>query len=141
MEEGGFKTLKGYGLENNSKVTYAMEDYIEMIYRSTKGDSFIRMGEIAGLLNVKPSSASKMAVHMREQGLINYEKYGYIYLTEKGSELGEYLLFRHEVLRRFFELINGRDFDLKELEQIEHYLSKKTVLNIDSFINKIESEY
>lgn len=141
MEEGGFKTLKGYGLENSSKVTYAMEDYIEMIYRSTKGDSFIRMGEIAGLLNVKPSSASKMAVHMREQGLINYEKYGYIYLTEKGRGLGEYLLFRHEVLRRFFELINGRDFDLKELEQIEHYLSKKTVLNIDSFINKIESEY
>jgi len=130
-----FYTLKGYKLRNNNKITEAMEDYIEMIYKNTKDNNEISIKEISNLLNVKYSSTTNMLNRLKQLNLVNYDKYKKISLTEKGIHLGKYLLYRHNILTTFFKSLNKKDFNLEEVEKIEHYLNVKTIKNLEKLLN------
>lgn len=131
-----FYTLKGYSLLEQTKITSSMEDYLEMICRLHHDEHPIRIKELAECLHVKPSSASKMASNLKSQGLVEFEKYGTVSLTEDGMQLGEYLLFRHEVLHRFFCYINQNTDELEQVEKVEHFMNPQTVYNIQKWMNK-----
>lgn len=131
-----FYTLKGYSLLEHTQITSSMEDYLEMICRIHHDGQPVRIKELAECLHVKPSSASKMVGNLRKQGLVCFEKYGTVSLTEEGLELGEYLLFRHEVLRRFFCYINQNSNELEQVEKVEHFIEPKTVYNIEKWLDK-----
>jgi len=140
-EASEFYTLKGYQLKNEYELTESMEDYLEMIYRCAIKDEYARVGDIASRLNVQPSSASKMIGKLSELEFIKFEKYGIIILTEKGEEVGKYLLWRHDVLHRFFCLLNHTADELAQVEQIEHFVNKTTVENISLLTEKMRKFY
>lgn len=137
--KSNFYTLKGYQRHQPSPITAAMEDYLEMICRLMATQPLVRVNYLAEKLNVKPSSASKMVNHLKEQGLVTFEKYGYIKLTEKGKQIGDYLLYRHDVLNEFLCLINGTDSELEQVEKIEHFLNETTVRNIEKYTRLLKS--
>ena len=112
-----------------------MEDYIEMIYRTNKEN--IKITELASLLNIKASSVSKMIEKLKDLNLVEKEKYGLIYLTKQGKDLGSYLLKRHNILCKFFNIINKQD-NLYLVEQIEHFFDKNTINNIENFLKNME---
>ncbi len=124
-----FFTMKGY-VEHTHGLSASMEDYLEMIYRLSINGKIIRISELASNLHVRPPSASKMAYLLKNSGFILFQKYGYISLTEKGKNTGEYLLYRHETIHRFLCLLNQSDNELEQTEKIEHYINAKTVQNL-----------
>lgn len=130
-----YYTLKGYKLRSHNKITEAMEDYIEMIYKYTIDKNEISIKEISNLLNVKYSSTTNMLDRLKKIELVNYNKYKKVSLTDKGIRLGKYLLYRHNILTTFFKLLNKKDYRLEEVEKIEHYLSVKTIKNLEKVIN------
>ena len=138
MTDNQFRTLKGYKLHNSNQLTDSMEDYLEMICRTSEKEGYVRMSQLAEALNVKPSSCTKMVANLRDAGYVDYQKYGLIKPTVKGKEMGEYLLHRHQVLTNFLSYVNQTDEELEEVEQIEHYLKKETVANIEKLLNKLE---
>ena len=134
---GKFYTFKGYQA-SRSPLTPAMEDYLEMIARMLLERKVVRIGELSERLNVRPSSASKMIQQLKNAGMVESEKYGYVSLTAKGREEGEYLLYRHRVVQRFLCLLNRTDSALEEAEKIEHFLSRETVRNLYALTRKLE---
>lgn len=136
----GFYTLKGYSLLENRKITSSMEDYLEMIYRLHQADESIRINKLAKYLHVKPSSASKMASNLKEQGFVDFEKYEAITLTQKGKDLGEYLLFRHETLHAFFCYINQTTEESEQVEKVEHFIEPNTIYNMKLFLDQLLKE-
>lgn len=138
MEENKFYTVRGYQLldQQRNGLTPSLEDYLEMIYRNIQSTGYVRVSILAQELNVKPSSVSKMIMKLAEQGYIDYEKYGVIKLTKRGQEVGKYLLWRHNVINRFFSLLSPEqnDKNFEEVEMIEHMLSQDTVQNIDHLL-------
>jgi len=132
-----FYTFKGYQLNDNAQITSSMEDYLEMICRMLKNQDVVRINELADRLHVKPSSASKMVSNLRRLGLVNFEKYGYIKPTGKGLAVGEYLLYRHDVLNKLLCLINNSDDETEQVEKIEHFLNEKTIRNIEKYLKNI----
>jgi DtxR family Mn-dependent transcriptional regulator len=108
MKHDEFRTVRGYELLNQNKkeLTSAMEDYLEMIYRNIEQEGYMRINTLSELLNVKPSSATRMVQKLKELGLINYEKYGIIFLSEDGKEYGRFLLERHNVVEKFLKSLN-----------------------------------
>ena len=98
-----FHTTKGYEIINLEKnaITASMEDYIEMIYRCSLKEEYIRLSTVAHMLNVRDSSASKMMKKLGELSLIAYKKYGLIILSDKGKKIGEYLYKRHNIVEKF----------------------------------------
>ncbi len=131
-----FYTLKGYSLLEHAKVTSSMEDYLEMICRLHHDGQPVRIKELAECLHVKPSSASKMTGNLKKQGLVRFEKYGTVSLTADGLQLGEYLLFRHDVLYHFFCYINQSTDVLEQVEKVEHFILPETVYNLQKWLNK-----
>jgi Mn-dependent DtxR family transcriptional regulator len=135
-----FRTLKGYDLCTNTLITKTMEDYLEMIYRIYCREKYIRISSLASELNVKPSSSSKMVYELRQRGLVDYEKYGVIRLTEKGFSLGSYLLNRHNILHAFFCRINKTTDELRQTEEVEHFINKKTLSNIEKLLEYLNRQ-
>lgn len=91
----------------------------------------MRINTLAEMLNVRPSSATKMVQKLSQKGFVEYKKYGIITLTEKGKTLGEFLLQRHNIIEKFLKGIGIRDNLLIETELIEHNLSVDTLRSID----------
>jgi DtxR family Mn-dependent transcriptional regulator len=137
VEKEGYFTLKGYRLREAGRITDAMEDYVEMLFREGQGGE-VRTGRLAQLLHVRPSSVSKMAAVLREEGLAEYQPYEAIALTPRGRELGAYLLRRHQVLRRFFRCLNGPESSLEEVEQLEHFIRPRTLKNLELLLDRLE---
>lgn len=141
MDTPQFYTLKGYAREKGDTLTAAMEDYLEMICRlSGEGEGPVRIRALSRQLHVKPSSASKMVSNLRDKGLIEAEKYGVIRLTPDGKALGEYLLYRHALLHRFFCYLNQTDDELEQVEKIEHFVEEKTVRSIQAFLDRLSGQ-
>ena len=103
MKNNEFHTVRGYQLQKKDgrSLTSAMEDYLEMIYRNVREGGYMRINTLAELLNVRPSSATKMVQKLTMLGFLDYQRYGIISLTEKGKELGRFLLERHNIIERF----------------------------------------
>ncbi len=129
-----FHTVRGYELlqKRNDRLTPAMEDYLEMVYRQCQLCHYTRIGKLSQALHVRPSSASKMILKLSEKGFVEYDKYEIILPTEKGKDAGAYLMRRHQTIERFLHLIGSKEL-LAETELIEHVVSPKTV----SMINRL----
>lgn len=139
-EKDGFYTLKGYSLLENRQITASMEDYLEMMYRLHEREELIRIGTLSRLLHVKPSSAVKMASNLRQQGLLENPMHGQYCLTEKGKEMGRYLVLRHETIHELLCYINQSQEELEQVEKIEHFINRETVHNIRRFLNEADTD-
>jgi len=126
-EEEEFFTFRELMKRDDDDLTASMEDYLEMVYRLSGNHGFTRVNELASALNVQPPSVSKMIQKLAEQGMVAYEKYGYIILTAKGKELGKELLYRHQVVEDFLKLLGVTEGLLEQTEMIEHTLNPQTL--------------
>lgn len=134
-----FYTQKGYELHNTDDLTASMEDYLEMICRILKEQDVVRIQALSDNLHVKPSSASKMVNALKERGYISFKKYGYLTITEKGSEVGEYLLHRHDILHEFLCTLNHSENELEQVEKIEHFINRETIANLQFLLEYLKS--
>ena len=141
MDSKDFHTVRGYQLlqQNQKLLTPAMEDYLEMIYRNSLQEGYLRINKLAELLNVKASSASKMVQKLGELGLLNYEKYGIIVLSDSGREIGDFLLERHKIIEDFLKLLGCGEDVLVQTELIEHNINSSTVKNLKILNDFFES--
>ncbi len=129
MENGEFHTVRGYQLlePSHKNLTSAMEDYLEMIYRNSIMEGYIRINILAGMLHVSAASASRMVQRLSELGLLNYKKYGIIILSENGRKIGEFLLERHRIIENFLRLIGCDEDLLQQTELMEHSINGTTL--------------
>ena len=130
-----FHTVKGYEMINaaNKLLTPSMEDYLEMIYRCSLENTYIRLNQVAQMLNVRDSSASKMMQKLGNLSLIKYQKYGLISLTDKGLEIGAFLYKRHNIIEKFLKSLSQKNDVLIETELIEHVIKADTVEDLRIF--------
>lgn len=134
MESKDFYTFREYMKKDENLLTASMEDYLEMIYRLSSDSGYTRTHDLAAALNVQPPSTTKMMKRLSEIGVVNYEKYGIITLSEKGKKLGKALLERHQVIEEFLILLGVRNNILEETEKIEHTINSSTLECIADFV-------
>ncbi|WP_042223475.1 transcriptional regulator MntR [Oceanobacillus manasiensis] len=123
--------------------TPSMEDYIEQIYNLMESKGYARVSDIAEALAVHPSSVTKMVQKLDKDDYLNYEKYRGFVLTAKGKKIGERLVFRHELLEDFLEIIGVEKENIYEdVEGIEHHLSWNSIDRIGDLVNyfKLDSK-
>lgn len=141
MEETSkFHTVRGYQLleQNKKLLTSAMEDYLEMIYRNSLVEGYMRINTLSELLNVAAPSATKMVQKLNALGMLDYKKYGIIFLTENGKEIGKFLLQRHNIIEVFLKSIGVKEDILVETELVEHTISAATLQKINVFNKFLE---
>ncbi|MPQ44774.1 metal-dependent transcriptional regulator, partial [Clostridium tarantellae] len=115
-----FYTFSTYIKNEDNIITASMEDYIEMIYRLSNGEGVTRVSSLSQALNVQAPSTSKMMKKLSELGMVNYEPYGYIELTNLGNNYGVFLMNRHKTIEKFFSFLGVKHSILETTEKIEH---------------------
>jgi DtxR family Mn-dependent transcriptional regulator len=138
----GFHTVRGYEILGKKKavLSHSMEDYLEMIYRHSLEEGYVRINTLAELLNVQAPSATKMVQKLGKLGFLNYEKYGLVQLTAKGEKIGKFLLERHKTIEEFLRNIGVEEKLLVNVELIEHNVTKEALEKIE-LLNKFLEEY
>lgn len=121
--------------------TPSMEDYIEIIYNLIETKGYARVSDIAESLEVHPSSVTKMVQKLDKGEYLIYEKYRGFILTEKGKEVGERLVFRHELLEDFLEIIGvDKENIYNDVEGIEHHLSWNSIDRLGDLVKYFKED-
>lgn len=128
-------------VSNQEGLTESLEDYLETILLLTREHTVARSRDIAARMGVKRSSVTGALRALSERHLIDYEPYGYVTLTAKGTLEAERVLRRHEVLRDF--LVNVLSIDAEEADttacRMEHIVSKNVVDRLIAFAEFVET--
>lgn len=117
-----------------------MEDYLEAIFHISSAKQAARAKDIADRLKVNKSSVTGALRSLSEKGYVNYAPYDIITLTDKGKNLAEDVVRRHETLKDFFVKILLLEEDEAEEAscKIEHAISEKIVNRIINFVEFVE---
>lgn|GEM_PF-149118 len=112
----------------------SLEDYLEEIYRISASGEVIRVTDVAACLKVSLPSVTNALKKLAESNYIKYRPYKDIVLTDKGKELGLFLVERNRIIRDFLILIGSACDVAAEAEAMEHYLSLPTLTAIFNFV-------
>lgn len=123
-------------------ISASLEDYLEGIYFLEEKSHFVRVSDLADLLDVKRPSVVKSLIKLKEEGLISQEHYGRIELTTAGIEIAKNIAGRHRVLKSF--LVNVLDVEDGIAEEdacrIEHVIHPQTHQHFSKFIEFMSME-
>jgi DtxR family Mn-dependent transcriptional regulator len=123
-------------------LTSNMEDYMEAIAMLSEANKVVRVKDIAKQLSIKMPSVSAALDKLKDLGLIEYEKYGFIELTEEGEKVAQQVCMRHSCLSEFFEKVLRMDRDEADQEacKVEHDIMPSTCARIKKFLDFYLSE-
>jgi DtxR family transcriptional regulator, Mn-dependent transcriptional regulator len=123
---------------SDHQISSKAEDYLRTIYEIVNKKGFVRIKDIARDLEVKPPTVVEMMKKLDAKGLVVYEKYGGITLTDRGTAIAELVENRHETFKNFLEiLLVPEDMALKDAHILEHELHSKTILQFSRFVDFI----
>ncbi|BAL81590.1 metal-dependent transcriptional regulator [Caldisericum exile] len=122
--------------------TKSIEDYLEAIFVVREQKGYVRVKDIADLLNVKLPSVTEIIKKMQESGLIEHTPYGEIKLTEIGENVGRNVWQKHKALYEFLKdyLKVDDDTAFKEACLIEHSVSQDTIEKLKEFLKNLEEK-
>ncbi|SDY73313.1 metal-dependent transcriptional regulator [Halopenitus persicus] len=111
------------------KVIYALE-------RTRVADTFIATGAVADVLDVHPSSATEMFAKLESDGLLHYEKYTGVTLTDAGRDRGRALLENSCLIQRFLrDVLEVTDYR-EEARAIEPVLNADVADRLSLLIDR-----
>ena len=118
------------------KVSASLEDYLEALYLIIEAKQGVRVVDVARKLDVKKSSVTEALKTLSLKGLVNYEKYDVISLTNEGKKLAKRVADKHSILLNFFTNILGSDSENAEESacKIEHVISDELLYRLINFI-------
>jgi DtxR family transcriptional regulator, Mn-dependent transcriptional regulator len=122
-------------------LTPAMEDYLEAIFNLDKEKRVVRVRDIAKKLDVRMPTVTSMLKTLRKRKLVDYEKYEYLELTDKGKAVGREIHRRHCVLSSFLTDILNIDAKIadKEACMMEHAVSASTLDKLVAFMEFVQA--
>jgi DtxR family Mn-dependent transcriptional regulator len=120
-------------------LTITEENYLKALFNlsiNSINQEGVGTNELASNLDVKPSSANDMLKKLKNKGLIDYEKYGKINLTEKGKVFGVQVIRKHRLWETFLhDKLNFSWDEVHEVaEQLEHIHSEKLIEKLEAFL-------
>lgn len=119
-----------------------VENYLKAIYQAeiskNNHGELVPMGQLSNALGVVPGTATTMVKALAETGLVRYEPYAGVQLTEAGQRLAALVLRRHRLLELF--LVKVLDMSWAEVheeaERLEHAASDRLIDRIDAMLGR-----
>ncbi|MCL4412224.1 MAG: metal-dependent transcriptional regulator [Candidatus Thermoplasmatota archaeon] len=115
------------------------EKYLEAIDYFIKLHGYARPLEIAEYLKVTPASVSQMLRKLADDGLINYEKYRGMTLSEKGKKLLANLSEKEESIYQLFVMMGCDEKTAYEKACVfEHLIDDDLAFRLKNFVIKMK---
>jgi DtxR family Mn-dependent transcriptional regulator len=113
----------------SDSLTGPVEDYLKAIYALGRGTNPVATNDIAQRLLIAPASVSGMVRRLADQGLLSYERYHGVKLTDRGRRAALRTLRRHRVIESYLSKALSYPWDRvhAEAERLEHAASDELV--------------
>ena len=110
-------------------LTAPVEDYLKAIYEIAQSGGAAATNDIAHRLAIAPASVSGMVRRLADQGLLAYERYRGVRLTESGRLAALRTIRRHRVIESYLTHALGYAWDRvhEEAERLEHAASDELI--------------
>lgn len=120
-------------------LSFTEENYLKAIFKiSEKKERSANTNAISLEVNTSAASVTDMLKRLSEKGLIHYEKYKGVTLTEGGLRLATILVRKHRLWEVF--LVEKLQFSWDEVhdiaEQLEHIQSDELIDRLDLFLGR-----
>lgn len=116
--------------------TPTVENYLKALLNLTRETGQAGMSELSQALSVSTPTANAMVKRMAEDGLIEYEKYRPLRLTEAGRRAAALVIRKHRLTEMF--LVERMGFGWEQVhpiaEQIEHIQSPEFFARMDELM-------
>jgi DtxR family Mn-dependent transcriptional regulator len=120
--------------------TSTVEDYLKCIYLEERHQSgrLVAPGRISSAMNVAPGTVTAMLKTLTEAGLVGYEPYAGVRLTDAGRKLATHILRRHRLVEQFLVQVMGLDWSEvhEEAEILEHAVSDRIIDRMDEMLDR-----
>lgn len=117
-------------------ISKALEEYIKTMYVLKQQNTEIRVTDIATKMNCSKASVTKSLNSLKEKGLVNYEAYGKIELTEEAEEIAQKLLEAYDIVYLFLNDILEVSNSKEEAEKIKSVMSDDAINKLARYIHK-----
>jgi len=123
------------------KLTRSLEDYLEAIWRLVRAGRAARVRDIACAVGVQMPSVTAALKGLSRRGLVNYDPYELVTLTERGREAAAEIAARHRVLREFLADVLGLDDQVAEDNacRMEHAADAEMLERLGQFVEFVRS--
>jgi len=117
-------------------MSISKENYLKAIYQLKREGHSALSSTIAKKLSVSGAAVTDMSKKLTQQGLVSYQKYKGIELTQAGEQIALQVIRRH----RLWELFLSKVLDLSwsqvhdEAERLEHQTSELLIDRIDTYL-------
>lgn len=120
-------------------VSKALEEYLKTMYVLKKQSGNVRVTDIAKKMNCTKASVNKALYNLKDNGLVNYESYGTIELTEDGENLAKKILEAYDIVYLFLkDVLNIESDDAKkEAEKIKLAITDDTINQLAKYVHKV----
>ncbi len=106
-------------------ISLTEENYLKELFNLSSGSGEVNVNELSKRLEIKMSTVTSMMKKLAEMGLVHYESYKPLKLTENGKKEAGLIIRKHRLTEMF--LVEKMGFgweDVHEIaEQIEHIKS------------------
>lgn len=122
------------------KLTGSLEDYLEAILLLVRQGQVARVRDIAKRLGVGMPSVTAALKTLTKRGLVNYDPYQVVTLTDRGRQAAEGVRGRHQVLRRFLTEVLALDEPAAEANacRIEHAVDDRALGRLSEFVEFVQ---
>ena len=119
----------------NGSASVRWEQYIETIDQVQRQKGYAKVKDVAQALEVGLPTVTEMFQKLDDAGLINYQKYSGVTLTEEGQAMADELALKHNTLKEFLTILGvpeeAADADACTME---HSVSPETLGRLTSFV-------
>ena len=122
---------------NVDDLTPVAQDYIKVIWSATEwGEPPITTKGLASRFSTSAANVSGTMRRLASQGLVSYEPYRPVTLTERGSQLAVAMVRRHRLLEAFLAEVLGYAWHEvhDEAERLEHAVSEDFLDRVDRLL-------
>ncbi len=120
-------------------VSKAFEEYLKTMYILKKQSGNVRVTDVANKMNCTKPSVNKALHNLKDNGLVNYESYGTIELTDEGENLAKKILEAYDIIYLFLKDVlnlNG-DEAREEAEKMKSNLNDNTINELAKYVHKV----
>jgi DtxR family Mn-dependent transcriptional regulator len=117
-------------------LTPALEDYLEVILQLSEENGKAKISDIARRLKIAKPSANQAIANLRREGLVYQERYGPVFLTDKGRVKANEVWDRHQVISRYLREVLKVSPLVAEHDacMMEHVLSPETLAKMTVYL-------
>lgn len=107
----------------------SVDDFLKAVYQLQQGTDRVSTNDLRDSLGITAPSVTDMAQRLVSAGLIDYQKYGGVLLTDEGVQIALKVLRRHRLIELY--LVRELGYELRdvheEAERLEHAVSERFI--------------